>query len=134
MTESLQKAPYGSPCNRCGLCCKASLCPVAEAKYGRTEGPCPALELDGDGPGYRCGMMAGPMRFAPIRSLPLGPDRLRETLAILIGSDTGCDARTEEEGDPVRLSEVRADYDRYVAKTGRKKIRHALLAWGVMER
>ena len=55
-TNSAPKPAYGATCNGCGVCCKTTLCPVAEMAFGRSEpAPCPALVWDAGR--YWCGMV-----------------------------------------------------------------------------
>src|SRR6266536_4208581 len=59
----VRKPPHGSPCNRCGLCCMATICNLGQHVFSRAEypGPCPALEKVGDE--YVCGLVAQPRAF-----------------------------------------------------------------------
>jgi len=43
-----EKSKYTQPCNRCGYCCAASLCPAAEIAFPNTLAPCPALSIEND--------------------------------------------------------------------------------------
>lgn len=80
-----RKPPHGSPCTRCGLCCYATLCELAERVFGAGPGPCPALSFDKAG--SRCGLVDHSMK------------QHKEAALLLIGSGTGCDARIN--GEPV---------------------------------
>ena len=81
-----EKPLYGSPCNRCGLCCMAEPCLVAQAVLGQLEGSCRALRADGLG-GYICGLL---------NELETQPER--DAARLVIGAGMGCDAiRTEED-------------------------------------
>lgn len=51
----LNKPKFGEPCNRCGECCRLSLCALGEMYFGEGPAPCPALELDGDI--FACGLL-----------------------------------------------------------------------------
>jgi hypothetical protein len=52
----IDKPAYLAPCNGCGKCCQAELCPVAEMAFGRSEpAPCPALLFDAGR--FWCGMV-----------------------------------------------------------------------------
>ena len=86
-----KKPPHGQPCNRCGLCCVATLCPLARHVFRRELGPCPALEY-ADGQSV-CGLVAHPMRHAPRVAFQAGVEAAQAAAEILIGSGTGCDAR-----------------------------------------
>ena len=95
------KAPYGTECNNCGLCCSRSLCPLATAVFNRPAlpGPCPALEWEGED--SRCGLMANPLRYAhPNAPGRAHPDHLVQGAAFVIGAGTGCDAPAEGEVAP----------------------------------
>lgn len=99
-----KKPPHGAPCNRCGLCCVASLCPLAARVFrGKAltpgihePGPCPALSFDHDGQSV-CGLVADPARFALGIVLRAGVDAAVAAAKQLIGSGTGCDARMNGE-------------------------------------
>jgi hypothetical protein len=90
-----KKPPYGAPCNRCGLCCMATACPLGQYVFKRPEyngEPCPGLVKDGDD--YGCDVVAHPERYASgARVLQFGVERLREAALLLIGAGNGCDAR-----------------------------------------
>jgi hypothetical protein len=74
----LEKKPrHGDPCNRCGLCCYASLCDVARAIHGDRRGPCPELQWDADG--SRCGL------------IERSTGEAREDAKLLLNSGGGCD-------------------------------------------
>lgn len=97
-----RKPAHGQPCNRCGLCCMAVVCPVGAAVLKREQGPCPALDKLPDGT-FACGLVAHPHLYAGARRLMLeGPRALSEAAAILVGSGTGCDARFN--GEPADQS------------------------------
>ena len=53
------KPPHGAPCTRCGLCCVASLCSLAQHVFAAPArpGPCPALLMNGDE--SSCGLVVG---------------------------------------------------------------------------
>lgn len=87
----LQKPPHGQPCNNCGECCKAELCPLGQLLFRQVEGPCPAL-VDN-----KCGLVSHPMRFAPFRTVAHGAQRMSEAAAHCIGAGIGCDAQLEDE-------------------------------------
>ena len=58
----IQKPPHGQPCNGCGWCCQAELCPLAQAIFGEpVVRACPALEQDGER--YVCGLVAYPTAY-----------------------------------------------------------------------
>jgi len=72
-----RKPRHGDPCNRCGLCCYASLCDVARVIHGNRAGPCPELQWDADG--SRCGL------------IERSTGEAREDAKLLINSGNGCD-------------------------------------------
>lgn len=99
-----QKPPHGAPCNQCGLCCKATLCPLAAHVFkgrsipqgGHIAGPCPALFYEGEQ--SRCGLVAKPAAHAPMRLIiEHSAEALGRAASWLIGSGTGCDARIDGE-------------------------------------
>lgn len=121
------KPRHGQPCNRCGLCCMATLCPLGEAVLGRRAGPCPALRgTIGDA---RCGLVEDPAAFVGVRRVMEagGTAVLREAAVLLIGSGTGCDARMNGEPPDVGfyLTLRRLDH------LARDRVPAALRAWGV---
>jgi hypothetical protein len=100
--EQLQrKPPHGDPCNRCGLCCLATLCPLGQRVFKQQSGPCPALTFD-EAKQAHCGMAEEPQKFAPVTCFAHGLKAAREAALLLIGSGCGCDARFN--GEPARQS------------------------------
>src|SRR5262245_44282347 len=91
-----KKPPHGAPCNRCGLCCEAEVCPMGEFVLGQSIGPCPALARDAQG-NASCGLIATPEKFVPVRAAIYGRQAMSDAAAHLIGSGTGCDARVNGE-------------------------------------
>jgi len=73
------KPEPGAPCNGCGVCCLAELCPIARLRFLRTAGPCPALLWMPDLRRYQCGMLAGAGLFRPL-------------IARWIAAGIGCDS------------------------------------------
>ena len=106
------KPKHGEPCTRCGICCIASLCPLAEHIFGKRPGPCPALFFDDKG--SCCGLVETP-----------GESGL--AAKHLIGSGNGCDCRVNgEPGNPEFYKKLE-DYDRKnAAQTARAKT-----IWGI---
>lgn len=95
----LEKKPrHGDPCNRCGLCCTASLCDLAKAIHGERQGPCPELQWDADG--SRCGLVD--------RTTGL----VQEDVRLLINSGAGCDMVLRNEQRNHRYTEQRNTFDR----------------------
>ena len=91
--RTLDKKPkHGEPCNRCGLCCIATLCILAREVFGHRPGPCPALQYDDDGLSV-CGLVADPAKYAMKHVLKAGGAvTAREAAILLIASGIGCDA------------------------------------------
>lgn len=120
------KPGHGEPCNGCGICCHASLCPLALAVFGGPENrKCPAIEKDGDG--YACGMVKNPASYKRVRALEVGVAAMRDAAVMLIGSQLGCDCRLEgEEENPAFILRLRQQfYER------RARVSAALRTWGV---
>jgi uncharacterized cysteine cluster protein YcgN (CxxCxxCC family) len=72
-----KKPAHGARCNRCGLCCFASLCDAAQAIFQRKEGPCPVLLWDKEG--SRCGLVE------------FSEGDKRDAIKLLINAANGCD-------------------------------------------
>lgn len=93
------KPPEGAPCNGCGVCCALETCPVARLRFLRRDGPCPALEWDGEEALYRCGLLRHPAVY-----FPLLPRRLSvwlgRRMARWIAAGQGCDCSAEVLGEP----------------------------------
>ena len=85
-----RKPPHGAPCNRCGYCCKAIICPFGAVLFKRQHGPCPAL-VENEA-GLACGVVAHPMNYARVRTLTHGVEEMRRAALLLIGAGDGCDA------------------------------------------
>jgi hypothetical protein len=86
--ELEKKPPHGAPCNGCGLCCKAVLCPLAERVFGRgDQGPCPALTAEN-----RCGMVEEPLKWRRAQTWKHGEEKMRGAALLLVGAGNGCDA------------------------------------------
>lgn len=127
-----RKPPHGSPCNRCGLCCMATLCPLARKVFGFEVGRCPALVWSPDNLEAACGLVVDPMRYAPtsVALRVAGRATIEEAAAaasLLVGSGTGCDARIN--GEPAD----RAFYDRLRIwdRKNVSAVRRAKKIWGV---
>ena len=80
------KPAHGSPCNRCGICCQETLCVVGIFVFGRTVGPCPAIE---DGP--TCGMVSNPKRYAPLLVARSGKKEVSDAAKLMTAVGFGCD-------------------------------------------
>lgn len=121
------KPPHGSPCNRCGLCCMAVLCPLGKHVFKREEGPCPALQRDETDGKPTCGLVAEPTRYATRLSILHGFERMREAALHLIGSGQGCDARFNGEPGSEEFYRRMREHDRRAGgKTNRAK-----KLWGI---
>jgi len=95
------KPPHGSPCNQCGVCCMAALCPLAAHVLQRPQwgsGGCPALQ-GVPGQKMECGMVKDPARWSPVRTAIHGEAAMREAAKLLILASDGCDARIN--GEPI---------------------------------
>jgi hypothetical protein len=90
------KPKHGEECNRCGLCCIGSLCPLGMKVFNRAIGPCPALSFDENKQSI-CGLAATPEKFAPMTALKKGIAVAQEAAAHLIGTGFGCDCRINGE-------------------------------------
>lgn len=104
------KPPHGEPCNGCGACCAAALCELAAAVFPSVnpESECPALMHDGER--YRCGLVADPLRFAPVRTAIHGAENMSAAAMLLTASGLGCDAQVSEEPENVAFLERMNDY------------------------
>lgn len=92
------KPAHGAPCNRCGVCCIATLCELGEHLFKKRAGPCPALVHNSEG--YACGVVqetSGEMREAALH---------------LIGAAIGCDARFNGEWVNRNFHKLQAELDR----------------------
>lgn len=100
-----QKPPHGAPCTRCGLCCVATLCPLALHVFGERAGPCPALLWD-----------AANKSACRLTTDARLPEPMRAAALHLIGSGTGCDARFN--GEPINHAfyDQLREHDRLTAK------------------
>ena len=124
----LDKPAYGSPCNNCGFCCRAELCPLGAIVFGTWSGPCPALEPHGAG--FGCGLVANPQTYRPTRTKLRGRAAMSQAAIRLIGSGLGCDALREGEADDPAFRERMKSF--YAAE--RREVRRAKIVWGVGER
>lgn len=130
-----KKPPHGQPCNRCGLCCVATLCDLASHVFrgqklpvgGHVRGPCPALLYDGEGLSV-CGLVADPMRFAMRVTLAHGTKAASDAAKFLIGSGTGCDARVNGEKADESFYAALVEWDR----KNKGAVRTAKKIWGVL--
>lgn len=120
-----KKPPHGSPCNRCGGCCMATLCPLGQHIFKQSLGPCPALSFDADG--SRCGMIDDPAKFNMVGVLKHGIEAVREAAKVLIGSGIGCDARFNGEAPDQKFYEKLHEWDRRNAG----KVNKAKRVWGI---
>jgi hypothetical protein len=125
MKPPLRKPPHGAPCNRCGLCCKAIVCPFGAVLFKRQQGPCPALEETATG--FACGVIVHPMEYARAQTLIHGAETMRQAALLLIGAGDGCDMVVD--GEPAD----RAFEERMIeaAKKARAASKAARKLWGV---
>lgn len=120
-----RKPPHGSPCNRCGACCYATLCPLGQKVFRREIGPCPALGFDGEQ--STCGLVSDPARFYPLAVLRAGSiDQASSDASVLIGASTGCDARINGEPRNERFYQELRIWDR----RNSARVRAARKTWG----
>lgn len=121
-----EKPKHGQPCNHCGLCCMAVLCDLGKRVFGAsTNGPCPALQTEAGK--SRCGLVAEPERFVPGRTLAHGKTPISDAARLLVGAQTGCDARFN--GEPPDHAFYR-QLQRWDQKY-RTRTREAKKLWGI---
>lgn len=125
-SQVLMKPPHGAPCNRCGLCCTLTLCPLGSHVFHKEIGPCPALEKTEDGL-TACGLVAHPEAHALVLTLQKGKEALSDAAKWLTATGLGCDCRTN--GEPPDKEFYRKgdqwDWD------NRKKVAKARKVWGI---
>jgi len=123
-----RKPRHGEPCNRCGLCCMATLCALGQHVFQRHEwpGPCPGLRKDGDG-SYSCNVANEPLQYA--RDPLADGYALRHAALTIIGAGDGCDARFNGEWRNEPFSD--ALDAKYQFGKGRLALRHAKHLWGM---
>ena len=80
------KPPFRAPCNGCGVCCLAQLCPIAIDWLPGVTTPCPALETE-DGR-FWCGLIRHPSKHLGIRFN--GDSILSPMIAKGVGLGQGC--------------------------------------------
>lgn len=122
---------HGNPCNGCGLCCLSALCMVASAVFSgemvvrdEMEGPCPALEREGDR--YYCGFMRSPAQYRPVQAAMFGEPALIAAMKYLMGAGRGCDL--EFPGTPIN-EEYRRSTDEREQRVD-VTATHAAAVWG----
>jgi len=104
----LTKPAFGKPCNRCGYCCTAEPCQLANEYLHCLKGPCVALE-EREGR-YGCGLVRNPLGYlyaaanpnsgiSPLDESPLSEEghQLSVALASALGLGKGCDSADDEE-------------------------------------
>jgi hypothetical protein len=124
---TIEKPPHGSPCNSCGGCCRAVLCPLGAHVFGQEAGPCPALMYQPEGQA-NCGLVVAPGRFDPVRTLRFGQDALSAAARLLVGAGIGCDALAEGEKPNRRFYKAMDAF-----RAGKREyVRLALYAWGML--
>ena len=89
--DAPDKPALGSPCNGCGVCCAAELCPLGRVIFRKSRGPCPALTWRTAEQRHDCGLVV-----APKKHLPRLPRRLEPLFVRLarrwIAAGIGCDS------------------------------------------
>lgn len=90
LSDLKPKAVYGSPCNRCGVCCLLEQCAISSMFFGPQK-VCPALDFDG--PEASCGLFVRPEDF----TTESGADWMREFAELSLGIGTSCDAAHSDE-------------------------------------
>jgi hypothetical protein len=91
-----RKPPHGAPCNRCGLCCIATLCSLGKHVFQQEDGPCPAL-LHDEQMRSSCGLVEAPQVFSMTTVIEHGEKNASEAAGFLIGAGYGCDSRINGE-------------------------------------
>ena len=122
-----RKPPHGTPCNRCGACCYATLCPLGQKVFRREIGPCPALVWSPGNPEAACGLVIEPAKHYPLAALRAGTEQASRDAALLVGSGTGCDARINGEPKDEEFYLALRIWDRKNAAA----VRAARKTWGV---
>ncbi len=122
-----RKPRHGQPCNRCGACCMATLCPLARKVFGFEFGRCPALVWSPENPESSCGLVVEPAKHAWRIAATYGPQAAGDAAKLLVGSGIGCDARINgEPGDEEFYRQLRL-WDR----ENQGAVRRARKVWGV---
>jgi hypothetical protein len=96
------KAPAGSECNGCGVCCLLEPCPMGIVLSARRSGACVAVLWDDATGQYRCGAVVAPQEVL-LKALPFSVRWLAPVLVFLlkpvalrwISAGTGCDSELE---------------------------------------
>lgn len=137
------KPAHGAECNRCGVCCTRSLCPLAamviggltataivlgEEELPEMDGPCPALLPKPDGT-FGCGLVEEPRRWAPVQAAIYGVKALRDGAMHMIGSGRGCDCCLE--GEPRDYAYSRRERAHTGLPRAKNRSVAAFKAWGV---
>ena len=123
----IEKPPIGAPCNGCGLCCRIRVCSAGSYALGlvetwgeRVDGPCPALEPDGDG--FACGLVRRPKHY--LSRSRRGVTVLREAMKVVIGAGIGCD-EAGDEPDATAMPKIEAVLRRFGERYPRARIEAA---------
>lgn len=93
--EAPDKPVLGAPCNGCGLCCAAELCPLGRAMFRKSRGPCPALVWRAADKRHVCGLATAPndhLSRLPRFLAPLFVRLARRWIAAGIGCDSDVSA------------------------------------------
>ena len=123
MTE---KPRYGDPCNGCGMCCQEAPCPLGKIIFDQFQGPCPAIELDGDK--VTCGLVANPIAYNFAGVLEYGNEATSQAAALLVGTGVGCDTQANGEiVNPAAVEKLRTS----AMRLKREVVNHAKRIWGL---
>jgi len=95
------KPALGAPCNGCGLCCAAELCPLGRVVFGKSRGPCPALVWRAAERRHHCGLVAAPRTHLPRLPRFLAPIFTRLARR-WIAAGIGCDSDVSAEAVPAK--------------------------------
>ena len=89
--EAPDKPALGAPCNGCGLCCAAELCPLGRVAFRKSRGPCPALAWQAADRRHVCGLVVAPRAHLPRLPRFLAPLFVRLARR-WIAAGIGCDS------------------------------------------
>ena len=89
--DAPDKPAPGAPCNGCGLCCAAELCPLGRVAFRKSRGPCPALVWRPEDRRHVCGLATAPKTHLPRLPGPLIPLFIRLARR-WIAAGIGCDS------------------------------------------
>ena len=112
LSADFQRGSYGSICQALSqVCSTGSFALGLVTEYGqRVDGPCPALEQDGER--QLCGLVRRPKHYL---AADRGVTVLREAVKLLIGAGSGCD-EAGDEPDETFLPKARRMMDEYTRR------------------